>query len=176
MSGSDPLPAVVASADTAPAVVLLVLTGATLVGVALAALKPESRLRRAAGVPVDDDAATRSNAAVLAAVGAGVLLLAWAIAAGVSDRIVGVGTVLAGAGACFVLGWLVRYRGRHELLTVRDPDPTTARRLGGAVLICGAFVLPLAPALWIGAGDALVVLIASAGSLSSLAAMAVAAR
>lgn len=123
MFGSDPPPRVPVPADATLAGALLVVTGATLVGFALATLMPESRLRRAYGVAVDDDAVARSNPAVLALVGIGVLLLAGVIAADVPGRIVGVAIVLASAGLCLVLGWLVRYPDRHELLTVPESRP-----------------------------------------------------
>jgi len=174
--GSDPSSGVAFPGEAISADALLLLAGATLLGFALATLKPGSRLRRAYGVAVDDDAAARSNAAVLGLVGTGVLLLAWVIAADVPDRVVGVTVLLASGVLCLVLGWLVRYRDRHELLTVPDPDPRTARRLGGAVMICGVLLLPLAPALWFGVGDALVVVLALGGSLAGLVAVAVAVR
>ncbi|MFC6786649.1 hypothetical protein ACFQFH_12375 [Halobaculum halobium] len=164
------------SPDETVAVALLALTGGALVAFALASRKSDSGLRRAYRIDPADDAAARSNAAVVTAVGVGTLLLAGAVAADLPERLVGLAALLAAAGCCFVLGWLVRYRGRSELLTVPNASPETARRLGGAVLICGALLLPLAPALWFGASDAVVVLLALGGSFLGLVAVAVAAR
>jgi len=164
------------SSDETVAVAILALTGGALVAFALASRKSDSALRRTYRIDPADDAAARSNAAVVAAVGAGILLLAGAVAADVPERLVGPGMLLASAVCCLVLGWLVRYRGRFELLTVPNATPETGRRLGAAVMVCGVLLLPLAPALWLGASDAVVVLLALGGSFLGLVAVAVAAR
>ncbi|UIO99736.1 hypothetical protein Hbl1158_14625 [Halobaculum sp. CBA1158] len=157
-------------------VVALAVTGGAFVAFALATLKPDSGLRRAYAVDPADDAAARGNAAVVAAVGAGLLALAGAVAAGVPGRVVGVATLSASAAACLALGWLVRYRDRRELLTIPNADRETARRLGAAVMGCGLLLLPLIPAVWLDAGDAVVAALALGTSLLALVAVAVAVR
>ncbi|WP_135851915.1 hypothetical protein [Halorussus salinus] len=105
-----------------------------------------------------------------------VAALGVALVADVSDRVLGTATVVVAAGACVALGWLIRYRDRRDLLTTPDVDRETGGRLGAAAMLSGLLVLPLAPALWVGASDALVVGIALGGGVGSLLAVAVAYR
>ncbi|GAA0513294.1 hypothetical protein SAMN04488066_11259 [Halorubrum aquaticum] len=139
------------SADLGSA--LLVAIAGALLFVALASLPAGSRVRRAYGTHPDDDDAARANAAVLAATGAFLLALAAATRFGVSDRLVAAGTLAVAAAGVVLLGWLVRYRDRRELLTTPNVDRERARRLGGAaMLVGGLLVVPLAAVL-LGAGD-----------------------
>ncbi|MFC7324005.1 hypothetical protein ACFQMF_05335 [Halorubrum rutilum] len=133
-------------ADSAPA--LLVALGAALAIVALASLPSGSRLRRLYGVDDGDDTGARANAAVLAGTGAFLLGLAAAIRLELPDRLVAAGALGVAALGTVVLGWLVRYRDRRELLTTPDVSRERARRLGGAAMLTGALLcLPLAGVL-----------------------------
>lgn len=161
------------AADTT-GILVPALTGAVFVGVAVLSLRSGSQLRRLYGVDVTDDAAVRSNAAVFALCGLGLCGLAIALAVGVSGRVIGVATVLGSAALCVGLGWLIRYRDRRDLLTNSTVDRPTARRLGAAAIFAGLTVLPLAPALWLGASDLVIVGLAIAGSQATLIAIAVA--
>ncbi|UPV73014.1 hypothetical protein M0R89_10680 [Halorussus limi] len=151
-------------------------TGLAFVAAALHALRPGSPVRGWFGVDPADDAAVRSNAAVVGASGVGLVALATAVGVGVSERAIGTASVLAGGGACATLGWLIRYRDRRDLLTTPGASRKTARRLGAAAMLCGFLVLPLAPAIWFGASAALVVGLAVGGALGSLVAVGVAYR
>jgi len=127
---------------------LLVALGAALVIVALASLPPGSRLRRLYGIDDGDDAGARANAAVLAGTGAFLLALAAAIAFEVPERLVAAGALGVTAFGTVVLGWLVRYRDRREILTTPNVSRERARRLGGAAMGAGALLcLPLAGVL-----------------------------
>ncbi|PSP81518.1 hypothetical protein BRC81_00730 [Halobacteriales archaeon QS_1_68_20] len=137
------------------AVGITVATGLLFVAVALLSLRPGSRIRKTYGIDPHDGDAARSNALVLGLVGLGTVALGAAIAMDVSGRVVGTVTVLVGTGLCVGLGWLIRYRDRRELLTDPSVDRETARRLGGATVVCGLTILPLAPAIWFGATQVL---------------------
>jgi len=158
--------------ETAFAVALLGGLGLALVAVAALSLRPESGLRRWYGVDPDDHAAVRSNAGVVGASGVGLLALAGAIGLDVSGRVVGTVAVALAAGACVALGWLVRYRDRRDLLTTPDVDRETGARLGGAAMLCGVLVAPLAPAIWFGASEAVVAGIGLGGCVLGLFAVA----
>ncbi len=150
--------------------------GVAFAGAALHSRRPASPVRGWFGVDPDDDAAVRANAAVVGASGVGLVALAVAVAVGVSGRVVGTASVLAGGGACAALGWLIRYRDRRDLLTTPGVDRETAARLGAAAMWCGLVVSPLAPAIWFGASDALVVGLTVGGALGSLVAVGLAYR
>jgi len=159
-------------AGTAFALGLTAATTLGFVAVAALSLRPESGLRRWYGVDPDDDAAVRSNALVVGASGVGLAALAAAVVLGVPERAIGVAAVLGGGALCVVLGWLVRYRDRRDLLTTRDADRETAERLGASAIACGVVVLPLAPAIWFGASDVVVmglVLVMVFGTLFAIA-------
>jgi hypothetical protein len=156
--------------------ILLLAVGGLLVVWAVASLFPGSPLRRLYGLDPSDDRGARVNAAVLGGCGLGVVALAGAIAAGVPGRVLGTVTVLAAALLCVGLGWLVRYRDRRELLTTPTVDRETARRLGGAVIVCGVLLAPLAPAIWFDVGDEVLALLALGGSLVATLAVALAVR
>jgi len=162
--------------ETAFAVALLGGLGLALVAVAALSLRTESGVRQWYGVNPDDDAAVRSNAAVIGASGAGLLALAGTIAVDVSGRVVGTVAVALTAGACVALGWLVRYRDRRDLLTTPDVDRETAARLGGAAIACGLVVAPLAPAIWFEANSTVVAGIGLGGSVFGVLAVAYAYR
>jgi len=139
---------------------LLVALGAALVIVALASLPSGSRLRRLSGIDDGDDAGARSNAVVLAGTGAFLLALAAAIILRVPDRLVAAGALGATAFGTVVLGWLVRYRDRREILTTPNVSRERARRLGGAAMWTGALLcLPLAGVL-LGASESEIALAA----------------
>lgn len=163
-------------AGTGFAVALTAAIGIAFVGVAALSLRPGSRFRGSYGVDSDDDAAVRSNAVVLGACGVGLLALASAIALDVSGRVVGTATVLLAAGACVALGGLVRYRDRRDLLTTPGVDRETAARVGGAAMLCGLLVAPLAPAIWVGASEVLVGALALGGTVVGFLAVAYAYR
>lgn len=162
--------------ETEVAVALTAATGLLFLAVVGLSLRPESRLRPLYGVDPEDDAAVRTNAAVVGACGVGTLALAAAVALGVSERIIGTVTVLASSGLCVVLGWFVRYRDRRELLTTPHADRETARRLGASAIFCGLLVFPLAPAIWFGASDGLILGITLGGAFLSFFAFAFAYR
>ncbi|MFD1571105.1 hypothetical protein [Halorubrum laminariae] len=146
---------------------LLVALGVALVIVALASLPSGSRLRRLYGIDDRDDAGARANAAVLAGTGGFLLALAAAITLDLSDRFVAAGALGVAAVGSLVLGWLVRFRDRRELLTTPDVSRERARRLGGATIWVGTLLcLPLVGVL-AGASDAAV-----AGATLSVAAVA----
>ncbi|USZ69135.1 hypothetical protein NGM10_05200 [Halorussus salilacus] len=149
----------------------LALTGATGLGfvvVAALSLRPESRFRRWYGIDPGDDAGARTNALVVGASGVGLWALAAAVVLGVSERVVGAGSVLVGGALCVALGWLIRYRDRRELLTTPDVDRETAEQLGASVIVCGLLVFPLAPAVWFGVGEAVVAGLGLGGALLSV--------
>lgn len=150
---------------TAFAAGLTVLTGLAFVAAAALSLRPGSGLRRWYGIDPADDAAVRSNALVVAGSGVGLWVLAGAVVLRVPERVVGAGTVVVGAGLCVAIGWLIRYRDRRELLTTPDADRETAEQVGASAIVCGLLVLPLAPAIWFEAGDALVGGLAAGGAL-----------
>ncbi|WP_066414311.1 hypothetical protein [Halorubrum aethiopicum] len=160
--------------DLGPA--LLVALGGTLLFVALASLPAGSRVRRAYGIDPDDDAGARANAAVLAATGAFLLALAAAIRAAVPDRSVAAGTLAVAAAGTVLLGWLVRYRDRRELLTTPNVDRERARRLGAAAMLTGGLLcVPLAAVLF-GAGESTVAVAVLATAVLSTLAVAAAYR
>lgn len=155
---------------------LLVALGAALVIVALASLPSGSRLRRLYGLDDGDDAGARANAAVLASTGAFLLGLAAAIRLELPDRAVAAGALGVAALGTVVLGWLVRYRDRRELLTTPDVSRERARRLGGAAMWAGLLLcLPLAGVL-LGAGEASIAVAALGGSVVTLLIVALAYR
>lgn len=154
------------------AAAITLLIGCLLVAGAALSLRSESRIRRLYGVDATDENAVRANATVVGLCGIGMCAFAAAIYFGVSARLVGTVTVVVSAGLCIVLGWLIRYRDRRELLTTPNVDRATARRLGGAAILCGGLVLPLAPAIWLRAGPGLLLGIALGGSFVSLFAVA----
>ncbi|WP_115865116.1 hypothetical protein [Halorussus litoreus] len=163
-------------AGTGFAVALMGATGLACVVVAALSLRADSRFRESYGVDAADDAAVRSNAAVLGVCGAGLLALAAAIALDVSGRVLGTATVVLAAGACVALGWLVRYRDRRDLLTTPGVDRETGARLGAAAMLSGLLVAPLAPAIWVGASGTVVTGLALGGTAGGLLAVAVAYR
>jgi len=99
-----------------------------------------------------------------------------AVVVGVPERVIGAGSVVVAAALCIVLGWFVRYRDRRELLTTPDVDRDTARRLGAAAILCGVLVLPLAPAIWVDAGPAVVLGVAVGGFVVTTLAVGLASR
>ncbi|WP_327053863.1 hypothetical protein [Halomicrococcus gelatinilyticus] len=155
---------------------ITLLTAVLFVGVALHSLRPDSPLRRLYDVDPDDDAAVRSNALVVGLSGVLLGLLGAAVVADVPERVVGAGTVLVAAALCIVLGWFIRCRDRRELLTSPDVDRDTARRVGGAAILCGVLALPLAPAIWVDAGPAVVLAIAAGGFVATTLAIGLAYR
>ncbi|UPV99070.1 hypothetical protein M0R88_11085 [Halorussus gelatinilyticus] len=161
---------------TAFAAGLTATTGLAFVAAAVHSLRPNSPVRGWFGVEPANDAAVRSNAAVAVASGVGLVALAVAVGAGVSERVIGTASVLVGASACVTLGWSIRYRDRRELLTTPDASRKTARRPGASAMLCGFLVLPLAPAIWFGASAALVVGLAVGGALGGLVAVGLAYR
>lgn len=163
-------------AGTAFAAGLTAVIGLGSVAVALLSLRPENRLRGASRTDPEDAAAVGSNAAALGATGVGLLALALAIAVDVPERVVGASSVLAAAGLCVVLGWLIRYRDRRELLTNPAVDRETAERTGAAVVLCGLLLVPLAPAIWVGASAVLVGSLGICGAVVSFSAVAYAYR
>ncbi|WP_433629678.1 hypothetical protein [Halomicrococcus sp. NG-SE-24] len=138
------------------AAALTTLTGVLFVVAAILSLQSQSQLRRLYGIDVTDDEAAKINAVVVGLGGVGMWALAAAVIANVSERVIGTATVIVCAGLCIILGWLIRYHDRRELLTTPDADRDLARRLGAAAIICGVLILPLAPAIWLRASDALV--------------------
>lgn len=155
---------------------IFLLTGVLFLAGATHSLRPESSLRRMYGVEPADESAVRTNAAVVGLCGLGMVALASVMYIGVSERAIGVGAVVVSAGACFALGWLIRYRDRRELLTTPNVDRPTARRLGGVAMVCGASILALAPALWFEVGPGLLLGIAVGGSIICLLGFAYAYR
>jgi len=139
---------------TAFAVGLTAATALGSVAVAVLSLRPESGLRQWYGVDPDDDAAVRSNALVVGASGLGLAAIAASVVLDVPERVVGTASVLGGGVLCVVLGWLIRYRDRRDLLATRNADRETAERLGGAAIACGLLVFPLVPAIWFGVSEA----------------------
>jgi len=156
------------------ALAIALLTALLFVGVALRSLHPDSRLRRL--YDPDGDAAVRSNAFVVAISGVLLGVLGVAVVVGVPERVIGAGSVVVAAALCIVLGWFVRYRDRRELLTTPDVDRDTARRLGAAAILCGVLVLPLAPAIWVDAGPAVVLGVAVGGFVVTTLAVGLASR
>ena len=160
--------------ETRLAVGILGLTGALLLAVAIASLRTGGAVRRLYGLDDADDAGTRSNALVLGLVGVGLIALAGRIAADVSERVIGTGSVLAAGLLCVGLGWLVRYRDRRELLTTPNVSRERGRKLGAAAIVCGLLVLPLAPLIWIEASEEAVVTVAVGVSIVALVLVATA--
>lgn len=155
---------------------IVVIGGALFIWWAGASLNPESRLRHLYGVDASDENAVRANAAVVALCGIGMWLLAGAIYGGVSERFIGTGTVMGTGLLCIGLGWLIRYRDRRDLLTTPEVPRTTARRLGGAAILCGFLVLPLGVAIWLRVSSEILVSIALGESVVSLLVVAYAYR
>jgi hypothetical protein len=160
--------------DVAAAVT--VATGLLFVVAARHSVKPESSLRPLYGIDEDDDEAATANAAVVVVCGVGLWLLGAAVFVDVPDRIVGTATVLGSAALCVTLGVAIRYGDRRELLTTRQANRETARRVGGAVVLCGLLVVPLAPAIWFEWGPVVVLGAVFGGTFLSLVALAYAAR
>lgn len=94
----------------------------------------------------------------------------------VPDRHIATGTLVATVVLCIVLGWLVRYRDRRDLLTTPNVDRKTARRLGGVAMACGGLVLALVPLVWLEVAAETIALFALGSSVVVLFAVAFAYR
>ncbi|MEZ3116754.1 hypothetical protein RYH80_12620 [Halobaculum sp. MBLA0147] len=101
--------------------------------------------------------------------------LGWGVVSpAVSDHVVGATTVGTCAVACLVAGWLVRVRGRHDLLTTPDASPAVAARLGTATAVTGLALLPVAVGIALDRSATTVGLLTGGAAVTCLGAIVVA--
>ncbi len=134
-------------------------------------LRSESYFRHWYGVDPTDESAVRSNAIVVGVCGLGMCILAGVLYFDVPERLIGTGAVIVSSVLCIILGWLIRYRDRRDLLTTPNVDRPTAHRLGGVAILCGILVLPLAPAIWVGVEPVVLLGVTFGATLISLTAV-----